>query len=132
MLYRHVLRIKSEPDKFYDITQQINEIIKKCMIKDGLCHLYLKSTTASLLLQEYDVMLLTDLRKLMEELTPKQKLYQHPKNAFSHIRASLLKTELTIPLFNGSLDSGQKQSIILMEFDTVAGEREIILTISGE
>ncbi len=132
MLYRHVFRVKSEPDKFYDITQQINEVIKKCLIKDGLCHLHLKGTTASLLLQEYDMMLLTDLRKLVEKLAPKKKLYQHPENAFSHLKTSLLKTEITIPLFNGSLDLGQWQSIILMEFDTIARERELILTISGE
>ena len=132
MLYRQILRFKSEPDRFYDITQKINEVVNKCLIKDGLCHLHLKGTTASLLLQEYDMMLLTDLRKLMDGLTPKKKLYQHSENAFSHLRASLLKTEITMPLFNGSLDFGQRQSIILMEFDTVAREREIVLTISGE
>ncbi len=132
MLYRHILRIKSEPDKFYDMTQNIDEVVKKCIIKDGLCHLHLKGTTASLLLQEYDHMLLADLRKLMDDLTPKNKMYQHTENAFSHIRASLLKTELTIPLFDGRLDFGQWQSVILMEFDTVPREREIVLTISGE
>ena len=132
MLYRHILRIKSEPDKFYDITQRINEVVNNCMIKDGLCHLHLKGTTASLLIQEYDMMLLADLRKLMDDLTPKKKLYQHPENAFSHIRSSLLKTEITIPLFEGKLDFGQRQGIILMEFDTIARERELVLTISGE
>lgn len=132
MLYRHIFRLKTEPDKFYDITQQINEVVNKCLIKDGLCHLHLKGTTASLLLQEYDMMLLADLRKLMDELTPKQKLYQHPENAYSHIRSSLLKTEITMPLFEGKLSLGQWQSIILAEHDNAARERELVLTITGE
>lgn len=132
MLYRNVLRIKTGPEKFVNITDQIMEIVDKCLIKDGLCHLFLKATTASLLLQENDMMLMADMEKTLELLTPKNKMYQHPRNSYSHIRSALLKQEITIPVFNGRLELGQWQSILLLENDVRPREREIILTISGE
>ena len=132
MLYRNVLRIKTGPEKFVNITEQITEIVDKCLIKDGLCHLFLKATTASLLLQENDMMLMADMEKTLELLTPKNKMYQHPRNSYSHIRSALLKQEITIPVFNGRLELGQWQSILLLENDIRPREREIILTITGE
>lgn len=132
MLYRNILRVNTESEKFVDITQQVKDITDKCMIKDGLCHLFLKATTASLLVQESDMMLMADVQKTLELLTPKKKMYQHPRNSYSHIRSAMLRTEITIPLFAGRLDLGQWQSILLIEHDVRKREREIILTISGE
>ena len=132
MLYRNIIRIKTKPEKFLNITQQVEQITNKCLIKDGLCHLFLKATTASLLLQENDMMLVADMQKTMELLTPKKKMYQHPRNSYSHIRSALLKQEITIPLSDGKLALGQWQSILLLENDVRPRDREIILTISGE
>jgi secondary thiamine-phosphate synthase enzyme len=129
MLYREILKFETKPDRHIDITANINEIAGKCRISDGICHIFLQGTTAGLLLNENCEMLLGDFQNLFEKLTPKDKIYQHPDNAFSHMRASMISNELTIPVANNKLLLGQWQKIMLMEFDTQPRTRNIIVTI---
>jgi len=129
MLYREILKFQTEPNKNVDITDKIIDIVKNCDITDGICHLFLKGTTAGLLLNEDCAMLLGDFKNLFEKVAPADKLYQHPDNAYSHLRASMLKSELSIPVADKNLLLGTWQRIMLMEFDTKKREREIIVTL---
>ena len=131
MIYRDIIKIKTKTNDFYDITKDIDEIISGSNVKDGLCNVFVKGTTASLLINENDRMLIEDFRKLLETLIPENHLYQHADNAQSHLRASMLSQSLTIPLSEGKMAMGEWQNILLFEFDTKPREREIIVTIQG-
>lgn len=131
MLYRDVIEIQTEPQKFYDITQHVSAIVAKSKVKDGLCHVFIQHTTAALWLNENDRLLLEDIRRLLEAMAPEKKIYQHPDNAYSHLRASLLRAECTLPVANGSLALGTWQSLMLWEFDTDKRTRKIVVTVSG-
>jgi secondary thiamine-phosphate synthase enzyme len=130
MIFRDVIELDTESGKFYDVTEQIRDVVKQCAIREGTCNLFLTATTAGLLLNEYDRMLMADFLKAHELLTPEDKFYHHPENAHSHIRASLLNQSLTFPVANGDLALGDWQSILLWEFDVKPRSRKIIITIS--
>ncbi|MFA4819762.1 MAG: secondary thiamine-phosphate synthase enzyme YjbQ [Candidatus Aenigmatarchaeota archaeon] len=131
MIYRDVIKIKTETNGFYDITKDISEIIDGSNVKDGLCNVFVKGTTASLLINENDRMLVEDFRKLLETLIPDDHLYQHADNAQSHLRASMLSQSLTIPLAEGKMAMGEWQNVLLFEFDTRDRDREIVVTVQG-
>jgi secondary thiamine-phosphate synthase enzyme len=92
---------------------------------------FVKGTTAGLLINENNRMLVEDFHRLLTELAPEDRMYQHPENAHSHLRASLLNNNLTIPIANNELFFGTWQSILMFEFDVAPREREIIVTIQG-
>ena len=131
MIYRDILKIKTKTGGFDDITKQTEKIVDKSNVKDGLCNIFLRGTTASLLLNENDRMLIEDFRKTLNTLIPEDHLYQHPENAQSHLRAALINSHLTIPIANSKLMLGKWQSIMLFEFDTQDREREIVVTVQG-
>ncbi len=132
MLYRKILTAKTKrgPSSI-DLTQAINDVVKESGIEQGFCHIYLKATTAGLVINERDMLLLKDMEKFFANLVPEAKLYAHPENAFSHLRASLLKQSLTIPVEKGELVLGTWQSILLFEFDVRDREREVVVTVIG-
>ena len=131
MIYRDVIKLSTETNKFYDITKQVAEMVAKSEVADGLCNIFVKATTASLLVNENDRMLIEDFRKLLEKMVPEEHMYQHPDNAQSHLRASMLHMDLTIPVSNAKMLLGSWQNILLWEFDVRPREREIIITVQG-
>jgi len=130
MFYREILNIETEKGiSLEEITEQIDNVVKKSGFHEGICHVFLTSTTSGLMINENDAMLLGDFKRFFEELIDENKLYNHASNAFSHLRASLLKTDLKFPIANSSLVLGEWQSIFLWEFDNKPRTRSIIVTV---
>ena len=133
MLFREILKVNTKKGVYFeDITGRILEIAEECAIQEGLCNIYLSATTAGLMINENDRMLLQDFRLFFEHLVNEKKPYLHPDNAVSHLRANLLDASKTIPVSNGTLVLGKWQRIILWEFDAEDREREVIITITGD
>jgi len=133
MLYRDAIELETKKGtSFIDITQQLRDIVENCKIKEGVCNIFLPATTAGLYLNEKDRMLLEDFKKHFSSHVGEKKMYHHSGNAFSHMRASMLRNDLTLPVSNGKLILGAWQSILLWEFDTESRNRSVIVTIIGE
>ncbi|MCX6816174.1 MAG: secondary thiamine-phosphate synthase enzyme YjbQ [Candidatus Aenigmarchaeota archaeon] len=130
MIYRDIIEIPTEGNKFYDITKEINSVIQQCDLKDGLCNIFLHGTTAGLMINENDKMLFEDMRHFFESSAPEGRMYNHPENAQSHIKASMINQSLSIPVADNRLVLGAWQSILLWEFDVVNRQRKIIVTLS--
>lgn len=132
MILRDLIEIETEKGvSFVDITDHITSIVEKGEIQEGLCHIFISHTTAGLMLNENDRMLFEDFTRLFEKLAPEEKLYSHVSNAFSHIRASMLKQEFTLPVSRNKLVLGTWQRIILWEFDKKPRKRQLIITVDG-
>ena len=130
MLFRKILRIKTRSSECVDITSEIKKVVNGCAFPEGICNIFLKATTAGLMINENDLLLKQDFIKFFKWSVPEEKMYTHPENAFSHIRASMLSQDLTIPVSNNELVLGIWQSILLWNFDVADREREIVITIS--
>ncbi len=117
-----------------DITSLVQKELEKEKIKDGLVHLFVIGSTASLTTIEDDENLFADFKEMLEKIAPYKKDYLHHQtwgddNGAAHLRASLLGPSLTIPVVNGKLFLGTWQRIVLVDFDTRPREREIIVCL---
>ncbi len=129
MLYRNIFQMSTEKNNIYDVTESVKKIVSESKISDGVCNVFLTGTTAGLMINENNKMLFEDFKRTFEALAPEDRLYSHPKNAQSHIRASMISQNLTIPVSRGNLLLDTWQSILLWEFDVQNRERKIIVTI---
>lgn len=130
-MHRHILEFSTKEGGFVDITEDVRKIVGNSRVREGLCSVFIPATTAGLLLNEKDRMLLEDFRKFFQTVDDK-KLYHHPSNAFSHLRASMLRSDITMPVSDGKLVLGTWQSIILWEFDIEPRKRAVIVTVMGD
>ena len=104
----------------HDITKVINEAIKKNEVSKGICNLFIKHTSASLIIQENaDPAVLEDLNNFYDKLVPENARYIHSQEGAddmpAHIRSTLTNSDLNIPIKNGSLELGTWQGVYLFE-----------------
>ncbi|MFH0928989.1 MAG: secondary thiamine-phosphate synthase enzyme YjbQ [Candidatus Aenigmatarchaeota archaeon] len=132
MIHSESIKIKVKSQEFSNITGDVENIVRKSKIKDGLCSLFSVGATSSVIINEDDPMLLEDLRKSLEKLAPEKGIYQHAENAHSHIISAIFGNSQTIPLKDGKLGLGTWQGIMVANFDTRNREREVIVTIIGD
>jgi len=118
-----------------DITLQVRTAVKKAGVKTGLVNVFVPGATGAITTMEYEPRLVEDTIALLRRLIPKDAGYKHDfhdDNAHSHLRASLLSPEITIPINNGKPILGTWQQVVFFEFDTRGRERKIIITVTGE
>ena len=119
-----VLRIStSQLKQVVDLTDQVETLIRKAKIREGLCALFITHTTAALTTGEIGEGTEQDLLEVVEQMIPKiQFRHAHnPSHAWSHMASSILGPSLTIPVSAGKLVLGTWQSVLLIELD---GPRE--------
>lgn len=132
VLFRDTIEIETQKGiSFLDLTDRIAKMVYDCNIQEGVCNVFLPGTTAGLMINENDRMLIEDFKRFFQIIDEK-KLYSHPSNAFSHLRANLLRPEITVPVSNRKLLLGRWQSILLWEFDAEPRKRELIITVVGD
>ena len=99
---------------------------------DGLLHLFAVGSTCALTTIEFEPGLIqADFAALMQKLIPDDARYEHEMtwnddNGHSHLRASLIGAEVTIPFSNGKLLTGEYQQVVLIDFDTRPRKRVVI------
>lgn len=122
----------------HDISQRVDALVAGCGIADGLATLFLRHTSASLLIQENaDPDVLGDLERFMLRLVPDgDAIYRHrdegPDDMPAHVRASLTAVQLSIPLTDRRLMLGTWQAIYLWEQRTQPHRRQVVLHVAGD
>jgi len=117
---------------FVDLSDKVQEEASLSGIKNGIVHIFAPHATGILILTENDDALLNDIKELLEELAPKNKAYQHPSNAHSHLRSMLLPPDKTLPLVDGHVTFGTWQSLLFVETDVYPRKRTVIIQVMGE
>lgn len=131
--------ITVERMQFINITERINEIVRRSGIRDGLVHLQSLHTTTAVFLNEWQDALIHDARVFLERLAPREDYYRHNdpeysdcerKNADTHMRGMMMGQTLCLQVRNASVLLGTWQSIILAEFDGPRS-RSLSVQVSG-
>lgn len=117
-----------------DITNQVEQAVAKSKVKDGLVLVFVAGSTAGLTTIEYEQGLIKDIKNFFEKILPENAQYAHnaawgDDNGYAHLRASLLKPSLSIPIENNRLVLGTWQQIVLIDFDNRPRERKISVKI---
>lgn len=120
-----------------DITQKVEEIVKKTKVKRGIVIVSCPGSTAAITTIEFEPNLILDFKEFLRKLVPPERNYRHyqtwgEKNAFSHILSALFKTSLVVPIMDGKIFLGTWQQIVFCDFDERPREREILITVFGE
>lgn len=132
---QEMLNIETNGRGTYEISSDIQHIVAKNKIENGLCHLFLQHTSASLILCENaDATVRTDLENFMARIAPDgAPEYHHdmegPDDMPAHIRSILTQNSMTIPIANGRCMLGTWQGIYLWEHRTRGHRRKLVVTL---
>jgi secondary thiamine-phosphate synthase enzyme len=134
--YQKLLRISTTGKSFQNITSKIAAIVAESGVKTGICTLFLRHTSASLVIQENaDPDVLLDLANFMAKLVPESGKYIHDAEGAddmpAHIRTALTHTSENIPINSGYLVLGTWQGIYIWEHRQHSHTRELVVHISG-
>ena len=131
------LEFRTNPKSFLDITSHVQDFVTSSDIQNGVCHLFIKHTSASLVIQEnYDPSVRGDFETIFSKLVPEDFPYVHNMEGKddmpAHIRSALTSTSETVPVVNGNLSLGTWQGIYIWEHRDQTHNRKIMVSIVGE
>jgi len=119
-----------------DFSDELNSLIRRADVDEGLCTLFIQHTSASLLIQEsYDPSARRDLENWLNRLVPESDpLYTHtlegPDDMPAHIKAALTASSVSIPVLDGELALGTWQGVYLWEHRHQPGRRQVIVHLT--
>ena len=131
--------------EFIDLTDQVQAFVKESQIKNGLVNVQTLHTTTGLIVNENEPLLLSDIKKHLERISPQSLNYGHDDfkrrtvnlcddecvNGHSHCKAIHLLVSVGLNLIEGEIQLGQWQRIMMVELDR-ARPRKIQVQIIGE
>jgi secondary thiamine-phosphate synthase enzyme len=131
-----MLEVETSGQGFTEVTADAARFVGEAQAKDGTLFLYLRHTSASLVIQENaDADVRTDLRTALDRLAPADAGWVHdvegPDDMPAHIKTMLTGVSLHIPVIDGRLRLGTWQGIYLAEHRLRPHRREIILQFIG-
>ena len=122
---------------FVNITQDIEKLVTKSGVKEGLCLVNAMHITASVFINDNESGLHHDYEKWLEELAPHKPIdhYHHndtgEDNADAHLKRQVMGREVVVAITNGELDFGPWETIFYGEFDGKRNKR-VLVKIIGE
>ena len=121
-----------------NVTTSVQRALAGTGLKAGLVTVFIKHTTASVMIIEDEPGLRADTKAVWDRLVPPDPAWQHntrnagEDNAHSHLRGQLQGQSVTIPFNDGALVLGTWQQIVIVDFDTKARSRDLVVQVIGE
>lgn len=128
--------ISTRGQGLHEVTREVEAVVRAAGVGEGLCTLFLRHTSASLVIQENaDPSARADLERWLNRLvTEDDPLYTHrtegPDDMPAHIKAALTAVSLSIPVSEGALVLGTWQGIYIWEHRRSGGRRELVVHVS--
>ena len=136
-VFQTMLEIQTSPKSFIDITKKVQDCLNSTEVKNGVCLLFIKHTSASLVIQEnYDPSVRQDFETIFSKLAPEDFPYVHNMEGKddmpAHIRSALTSTSESIPVVDGKLSLGTWQGIYVWEHRDQTHNRKVMFSVIGE
>jgi len=134
----HMLKLATRGKGLYEFTGEVLGWVAGSGIRNGLLTLFVRHTSASLLIQENaDPTVQADLERFLSRLVPDgdpifTHLMEGPDDMSAHARTALTQVHLSIPLLDGNLALGTWQGIFLFEHRVDPMQRQVVLHLMGE
>jgi len=143
-VYNQKIEIKSTSQiEFIDITDKVEEIIANSGVREGQVLVYSPHTSASIVINHNEPMLIQDFMRILYRLVPMGDRYSHDlfeigraktsdgrSNGHSHCKNLLLGVSETVPIEKGKMMLTEKQNIFLVELDG-ARARDVVVQVIG-
>jgi secondary thiamine-phosphate synthase enzyme len=119
------------------LTDRVAEFVGQTGIRNGQVLVHFMHTTGAIIINEYDVGILTDMLDMFERLAPTDYPYKHHRrevdyNGHAHLRLALMQPNVTVPLVNGRLGLGTYQDILVIDDQVEQSPRYVIVQVMGE
>jgi len=131
------LSVHTRGQGLYEFTEAVTALVRETSVREGLCTVFIRHTSASLVIQENaDPSARRDLDRWLNRLVPEgDALYTHitegPDDMPAHVKAALTATSLSIPIADGQLTLGAWQGIYLWEHRRQGGAREVVVHVGS-
>jgi secondary thiamine-phosphate synthase enzyme len=137
LLVRESLVIDTAGRGTSELTTRVQDIVRESGVHDGLCHVFVHHTSASLMLCENaDPQVLRDLERFMQRQVPDgDPMFEHvaegPDDMPAHVRSVLTQSGISIPVVDGRCALGTWQGVYLWEHRHAPHRRRITVTVHG-
>jgi secondary thiamine-phosphate synthase enzyme len=131
------LTVTTRGQGLHEFTKEVEAAVRAGGVREGLCTLFLRHTSASLLIQENaDPSARHDLEQWLNRLVPEDDpLYTHrtegPDDMPAHIKTALTAVTLSIPIEDGRLALGTWQGVYLWEHRHQGGRRDVLMHVAS-
>jgi secondary thiamine-phosphate synthase enzyme len=131
------LSLRTRGKGTYEITSQVEAVIRESKVRTGLVTVFIQHTSASLIIYENaDRSARVDLESYFNRLVPEEAEYfvhtaEGPDDMPSHIRMVLTRTSETIPIDGGQMQLGTWQGIFVFEHRQAPHARNLAVTVIG-
>ena len=118
-----------------NITRSVEAVVTRSGVTQGLCHVFVQHTSASLIIQENaDPSVQRDLLRFFDDLAPEARAWEHtdegPDDMPAHAKAVLTRTSEIVPVIAGRLGLGTWQALYLFEHRRAPHRRRLVITLS--
>jgi secondary thiamine-phosphate synthase enzyme len=134
--------VTSTAPEFIDLTEQVESIVARSAVAEGLAVVFSRHTTAAITLNELEPLLLEDMAEFLDRLAPRSHAYRHndfdvrtvnmtadeSPNGHAHCLQLVLGASQTVPIRDGRLILGQWQRIFLVELDRARPREAVVQT----
>lgn len=138
MISQSEIRIDTRGRGTYDLTGPVQDAVRESGVRQGLCHVFICHTSASLMLCENaDPAVMRDLETFMSKTVPDgDPMFTHrdegPDDMPAHVRSILTQSDLNLPVRDGRCALGTWQGVYLWEHRRHAHARRVIVTVQGD
>jgi secondary thiamine-phosphate synthase enzyme len=120
-----------------DLTADVQEAVRSADAWSGLATVFVTGSTAGVTTLEFEPGVVHDVDRALAVIAPREADYRHhfrwgDDNGSSHVRAALVGPSLSVPFERGALCLGAWQQIVLLEFDTSARRRTVLIQVMGD
>jgi secondary thiamine-phosphate synthase enzyme len=132
------LTVRTRGQGLYEVTREVSDATRGSGVAEGLCTLFVRHTSASLVIQENaDPAVRHDLEGFLSRLVPDgDPAFTHVAEGDddmpAHVKAALLKTSEQIPVRGGELTLGTWQGLYVWEHRSRPHRREVVVHVFGE
>ena len=135
-IHERTLSCSTRGRGFYGVTPDVARVVAEAGVTTGLCTVFLRHTSASLVVQENaDPAVLRDLGRWMDAVAPEDRAYEHddegPDDMPSHLRSAITRSSESIPIVSGELGLGTWQALYVWEHRRLGHRRELIVHVTG-
>ena len=138
MIYQDSFTLETRSHgEMQDITEKVRAIVRASEIREGTCHVFNVGSTGAIGTVEFEPGLQQDVPAMLDQIAPPSRDYGHERawhdgNGHSHLQATLLGPDLTVPVGDSDLILGTWQQIFHIECDVKPRNRTVVVTINGD
>ena len=137
MFTQDSLTVQTDGRGAYDLSHDVQRLVRQSGVATGICHVFIRHTSASLMISENaDPAVLRDLETFMARNVPDgDPMFTHtaegPDDMPAHVRSVLTQSDLSIPVSDGRCALGTWQGIYLWEHRHAPHTRQVVVTVNG-